>query len=369
MQSRKRYPSLLLKLSKHILKAYQTPFKRARMSIAKEGGYDLSFFDSSSSHFFQCDIVDVDDDWIDSLLPLSRTSFKIGIKDRKDTTLHYQRAYRTMASENSSAGEHLSNEEWAALRMQREQRLQQMQNRQLQQNRRVMQEEDSTRFSGEFRLSLLSYANRPWGQAQRMNHEQFDMFVDRELLLFQALEEAGRPYNELNRQQRYRDRSHEVHGTSQAQREPSRQRLESLFSRTSRLLFQPWRSISRNHRNNLNSVTFEAWNGQADSSSIDDLSSIDEDQTIQYGISPSWDANETHVQLFGDDDMTAYWSTGTAMETDSECDSSRSSIRVDRETLVAYPESISLQEELSRTALRSEQSWFPEDPFDSCNFL
>ena len=328
---------------------------------------------SSSPDLFESisNVTIIDDDWLDFLLPqtTSETLFP-GVKDRKPTNLYYQRAYNISASENSTGGEHLSNEEWAALRLQRDQRLRQI----LLQTQRIDEEAEAIRYSREVEWFFVNRQPSEWDQAeQRHQQEQLDMLEDQEVLLFEAFEEeAGYNQRDQQHQQQHREGARQVPLTTQAQREHLNHRSASLFAQASRLLLHPWRSVSRRYASNPN------MNEQLDSNNDQDAGSLEGmilDPFILSGT--GWTPGQNNGQgLEGDDDTTSYWSTGTAIETDCESFSScgvLAAVTDAEKDFVGTSDGLPGERSPSRKSTSNqremEEGLFPDDPFETCYYF
>mmetsp|Transcript_9362 Transcript_9362/g.22167 ORF Transcript_9362/g.22167 Transcript_9362/m.22167 type:complete len:328 (-) Transcript_9362:26-1009(-) len=240
------------------------------------------------SNPFKFDNRGEDDAWISSLLPMTSTALSssssspMKICRKKDTSLHandeYKQAYQKISVLST---EHLSNEEWTARRLQRE--------RKARSHRQVSRERNQP--VQQYYRSDQRGLEDSWSVARNNSLVQ-------ELLLSQG---EGYPH-----------RNHNV-----SYRESLIDRSRSAVSNTIRFLG----SLSRNNREaapRSHATTSPTWVGRGgtgdsnrpDRTGLESMTGISSRRRRRTEIRALYDDDES-------DDDTAYWTTGTAMESNS----------------------------------------------------
>jgi hypothetical protein len=221
------------------------------------------------------------------------------------------------------------------------------------------------------------------GQARRLREEDQNLTLfDREVLLF----EEGNAENDVQQViARYRRTARQMPVSAQAQRERWNHRSLSLLANSLRLVIHPWQAFSeRIEVTPSSNERMPSWVEQDDDFNSHHESSVDTGENDLYwdrGNGRTWSQDEQEIEE-EDDNATSYWSSGTAMETDYDSNSSRS-LGGCREVVSLFSMIPAEQNSNSSEAMSSssvepnqdhasprscEDSLFQEDPFAACNF-
>ncbi|CAJ1954350.1 unnamed protein product [Cylindrotheca closterium] len=312
-----------------------------------------------------------DDAWVSLLLPLPSTlssspSLPLKISRNKDISLYahdnYKQAYQNISILST---EQLSNEEWTARRFQREQ---------------------NARFPGQ----ISTEQNLPVQQYYRSDQSGIEgslsatrnFSVEQELLLSQRRPE---PTQSPTREEYPRARPHRLPISTIFHRESLIDRSRTAVSSMTRFLVGSFLSINNlEPASRSEATTSPAWVGR---DGIEDYNGTDRaglDSMAGIGVRRS---RQSEIQAFyGDDDSdddTAYWTTGTAMETIYDSDSSNDAETEELESAPAAEERHQIENDAAWSSGGDEflewnycteaqqgvkiEPTFPHDPFVQFN--
>jgi len=260
------------------------------------------------------------DSWVCDLLPMPSVSSTVPIiNDKKKDPLHSDDHYKTTYQEESKMStEPLSNEEWTARRLCKERKI-----------KSLKQATHDQNHGQQSNLGGLTLCPREledsWSTAQNSSYDQ-------EMLLFQEP-----PSNSVanGSGQRYQASSSAIPISRLLQG-------EYLIHRSRAAVANIFRFVGARSRNSpeapprSEAISSPAWVGRGDMSGSgrNDLDILTGILTRSMGVQP----REASFESDGDDDEdTAYWTTGTAMESIIESESS-CSFKADDESVLSEEE-------------------------------